>query len=181
MASASGSSHGHPGYSPTFRAIGMLEIVGGVTGCATVVWFYLSGHEGGMPAGNVPLTLLPFGILTTAGIALIRSQQFGLRLSLAMQACQALAWTAWGTMWRFSAGPFLSVTLFADKTTIFAGWDTSFRLETVAADAPVSLTLNVIPILLGIVLWRRQRVGHSVTPPHREDPRTTNSRWISGE
>lgn len=141
------------------RAIGILEIVGGVAGCAAVAWFYVGGHQEAMPGGDVQLALLPFGTLTTVGFALLRARQAGLWGSLVLQLSQALAWTAGETMWRFSAGPFLSLTLLNDTTSIFAGWDTSFGFGRVPENAPGSVSLNLIPVFIALALWRHLRRG----------------------
>jgi len=153
------------------RAIGMLEVVGGVIGFATVTWLYLGGHQGGIPGGDVQLALLPFGALTTGGIALLRSRRVGLWLSLVMQVCQAVAWTAGRMTWRFSAGPFLSVTLLAEKTSIFAGWDTSFGFGQVPDATPDLLSLNLIPAVIAFVLWRQLRAPKPATSPPAEQHR----------
>jgi hypothetical protein len=136
------------------KPIGLLEIAGGLSGLATVLWLHFTGRHGGIPGGNVQFALLPFALLTTAGVALLRSKRVGIWLSLAMQAGQLLAWTAGGTMWRFSAGPFLTLTLLMDKTSIFAGWNTSFGLGKTPDDVPASVSINVISAVLMLFLWR---------------------------
>jgi hypothetical protein len=105
--------------------------------------------------GNSQLRLLPFGILTTAGLALLRSERVGLWVSIILQASQALAWHVGETTWRFCAGPFLSVTLFQDRTSIYAGWESSIAWGEITGRASGFVSFNLISFVLGYFLWRQ--------------------------
>jgi hypothetical protein len=62
-------------------------------------------------------------------------------------------------MWKFSAGPFVTITMMYDKTSIFAGWNTSFGVGRIPEDVPALLSVNFVPMAIALVLWRRLRVS----------------------
>lgn len=141
-------------YRVSVRGIACLEIVGGIVGCLSIGWLYMV-REGSAFDRNVQLTLLPFGLITTSGVALLRSQRVGLWLSLVMQTGQAVAWHLATTTWRFCAGPFISITFFPDTTSIFAGWHSSLAWGQVSDGAPAFVSLNLVSVVLGYTLWRQ--------------------------
>lgn len=143
------------------KLIGVLEIIGGLSGLATVLWL-VRRQQGGIPGGNVQFALLPFAVLTTAGIALLRSNRLGLWLSLVMQIGQVLGWSLQGTMWKFSAGPFVTLTMLSDKTSIFAGWNTSFGVGRIPENVPVLLSVNLVPAALALFLWHRLSIPEKI-------------------
>ncbi len=151
------SEAGHP-LSTGTRFVGLLEIVAGLSGLATVLWL-VGREQGGIPGRYLQFALFPFGVLTTAGVALLRSKRYGLWLSLVAQLGQVVSWSLQGTMWKFSAGPFVTITMMYDKTSIFAGWNTSFGVGRIPEDVPALLSVNFVPMAIALVLWRRLRVS----------------------
>ena len=154
----SGLKRGHGGANrpdTPMKVIGVLEIVGGISGLLAVLWFAAGGRD--LPGGNVQFALFPFAVLTTAGVALLRGKRLGVWLSLVMQSGQIIAWSFRGTMWKFSAGPFLTLTMLRDKTSIFAGWNTSFGVGRIPEDVPGSLSVNIVAAVLALFLWRHRR------------------------
>lgn len=146
--------------SPAVRGIAWLEVVGGVIGGLSIGWFHLL-REGKPFDETLQLRLLPFAILTTGGLGLLKSKRIGLHLSVLMQAAQALAWQVGGTTWRFCAGPFIALTLFWDKTSIYGGWDSTIAWGKSSVGAPGFVSLNLISLPLWYILWRHLRSGAS--------------------
>lgn len=69
-----------------------------------------------------------------------------------MQGAQMIAWPFRGTMWKFSAGPFVTLTMLKDKTSIFAGWNTSFGVGRIPEDVPGSLSVNLVAAVVVMFL-----------------------------
>jgi hypothetical protein len=133
------------------KGIAWLEVVGGLVGCVSIAWYQLSiSHT----IQQLELQLLPFGLLVSAGIALLRSKRTGLVGSIIMQAVQGVAWHAGQTTWRFCAGPFVSLTLFSEKTSFYAGWESSIAWGTDLKQAPRFVSFNLVSCALAYLLWR---------------------------
>lgn len=71
-----------------------------------------------------------------------------------MQVAQGLAWHASGTTWRFCAGPFVALTLFSKKTSLYAGWESSIAWGADLKPAPGFVSFNLIACVLAYLLWR---------------------------
>jgi hypothetical protein len=133
------------------RGIGWLEVVGGLVGCVSLTWYQLAKGGG---AARLGAQLLPFGLLISAGIALLRGRQSGLVGSIILQAAQALSWHTAASTWKFCAGPFVTLTFFYDKTSLFVGWESTIAWGVNLQPAHGFVSLNLISCAL---LWRLSR------------------------
>jgi hypothetical protein len=138
------------------KPIAWLEVVGGLVGCLSMAWYHLSR---GYSIQQLELRLLPFALLVSAGIALLRSSRTGLIGSIFMQVAQGLAWHAGGTTWRFCAGPFVALTLFAKKTSLYAGWESSIAWGVDLQTGAGFVSFNLISWVLAYVLCRELAGG----------------------
>jgi hypothetical protein len=135
------------------RTIGMYEVVGGVVGFLTMAWVGTQ-HPGALPSGSLPLSVAPFATLALVGWLSVRKPSRGRNPSILCQLAQVVAWSAKGVVWKFAAGLYASATFFADRFSLFAGWDTSFLVGVGAPDQPFALTINFVPLCVIVALVR---------------------------
>lgn len=135
------------------RLIGAYELLGGAVGLLTMTWIGVR-YPRALPGQDLSLSLLPFGALVFAGWWLIREPRRSRVPSAMLQGGQIIAVSINGFVWKFSAGLYASLTLLADRTNLFAGWDTSFLIGLDARGQPFAFSLNVVPICLLLALWR---------------------------
>jgi hypothetical protein len=95
------------------RIVGVYEAAGGLLGVALSVFVIPSAlarvpehHRGGLLV-FIGVSLTMFALLGLAGILLLHHHRLGAGLTAALQIAQVPMWSALGTSWIFTTGPYI--------------------------------------------------------------------------
>ena len=147
------------------RGIGILEIIGGITGILLIIWLSLQGTETNSLAFLILLAAVGFYIYSIfAGIKLYKKLENGLLHSQILQYIQILAFSIGGFTYLMTSGGYLLVGYDFTAGSInfsFALIASKFQLNIYGTGTNDFLSINLLALFILFLLDRAtKRIGH---------------------